>query len=320
VVRRCGLSVPGLRFAADVIQTLALVGRSRKTTDVIVAYQTVIDGLIGVLAKAVFGIPVIVSVRSSSEYQMDRYVQSRLLSPFVFRHADRLGVQSQTLADELLRAFDRTGRRPTTAELQVKLFVLPNGVSPARRRSAEGESVVFVGRLTNSKGVNALIDAMRDCPHESLVVVGDGPERRPLEEAARGCPNISFAGMVEHERATAFIAGAKMLVLPSHYEGQPNVIIEAMSLGVPVIATRVGAIPDLISHGESGWLFEPGDVAALVSAIRTLGEDPELRERLAANASRVVERFAWPAVVEILENQLIAVAGKGRQVPLELRK
>jgi len=314
VVRRCGVAVPGLRFFADIIQTLTLIGRSRRAIDVIVAYQTVIDGLIAVLAKKLFAIPVIVSVRIDMDFQLDRYLQSRLLSPFVFQHADRLAVQSQTLADQLLSAFNRPGLRPTTEDLRAKLFVLPNGISPRAIRSGHGDGVVFIGRLTKQKGVRTLIEAMRDCPQERLAIVGDGPERQSLEEAAHGCPNISFAGIVEHDKVTHFIASAKMLVLPSHNEGQPNVIMEAMALGVPVIATRVGAIPDMISHGHSGWLIEPGDAKGLAAAINLLGRDEKFREQLAANAIVGVRQYTWPVVVEILESRLFELANKAEQV------
>jgi glycosyltransferase involved in cell wall biosynthesis len=318
VVQRCRVTVPGLRFVADLVQTLTLIGRSRNSIDAIVAYQTTIDGLIGVVAKMLFGIPVIVSIRSDIEYQVERHRQSRLFSPFVFRHADRLAVQSETLGHELVAAFERGRRRPSPEQLRAKLFVLPNGISTRVPPAGKRDGVVYVGRLTKSKNVSALIDAMRRCPGERLTVVGDGPERQHLEKAARGAPNVVFRGLVDQGGVQEILSRAKLLVLPSRQEGQPNVIMEAMSFGVPVIATRVGGIPDLISHGKSGWLVKPDDVGGLADAIRTLASDAPLRERLAANASLEVQKYAWPVVVDALERQLLKVVrqrdGEG-QVP-----
>ncbi len=310
VTQRSNVGARGVRFAADIVGTLTLIGRSRKRIDVILAYQTVIDGLIGVLAKLLFGIPVIVSVRCDTEYQLDRFFQSRLLSPFVFRQADRLAVQSVTLGEELVRALAHSGRRPTMQELREKLFVLPNGISPVAPRQGAGEGVLYVGRLTKPKSVHVLIDAMRDCPDQRLTIVGDGPERPALEEAARGLTNVSFTGMVGHAQVEEYLARARVLVLPSRQEGVPNVVMEAMAMGVPVIATRVGGVPDLISHGESGWLTEPGDARAIAHGILKITSDGAFRARLAANGVREMQRFDWPAVVDALERKLYEITSK----------
>ncbi len=308
VVKRCRIVLRGVRFPADIVQTLMLIGRARPRFDALVAYQTAIDGLIGVLARRLFGIPVIVSIRSDMEYQVDRYRQTRWLSPFVFRQADRLAVQSQALGDELVRVFARREGQPSAEALRAKLFVLPNGIEPGHPRPGRGTDVVYVGRLAAWKNVMTLVEAMRECPSERLVVVGDGPERRLLEKAAANQSNITFVGAVAHRRVNDFIGGAKLLVLPSLQEGQPNVVMEAMALGVPVVATRVGGVPDLIAHGHSGWLVEPKDAAGLALAIKTLGSDEALRNRLATNAAQAIQLYAWPNVIAALEQQLEAIA------------
>jgi glycosyltransferase involved in cell wall biosynthesis len=318
VVQRCRVHTRGLRFAADIVQTLACIARSRSTFDVILAYQTVIDGLIAVIAKVFFGIPVIVSVRSDVEYRLDRSVQSRLLTPFVFRHADRIAVQSPAMQHELMEAFAHAERRPRPETLRSRLVLLPNGISVVEQRRREGEEVVFVGRLTRHRAIDVLIDAMRDCPGERLTIVGDGPDRSALERRARGLANVSFVGAVPHADVKTHLERARMLVLPSRHEGQPNIVMEAMAFGVPVIATRVGGVPDLISHGHNGWLVEPGDPASVARAIQRLSSDPALRGRLAANALREIRRYAWPDVMNGCEQMLQEVATarrKQKEVP-----
>lgn len=312
VVQRCRVNTAGLRFAADIARTLACIGKSSTTYDVIVAYQTVIDGLIGVMARIAFGIPVIVSVRCDVEYQLDRFAQSRWLTPFVFRHADRIGVQSPLLGQQLMDTFARARQRPGRDELQSKLMLLPNGISLAPEQRHAGEGVLFVGRLTNQKGVDVLIDAMRQCPEERLTIVGDGPERLPLEQRARGLANIAFVGSVPHADVKSYLQGTRMLVVPSRNEGQPNIVMEAMAAGVPVIATRVGGIPDLIVDGESGLLVDSADSAGLVRAIRALSVHSELGWRLAATARNEIRRYEWTAVMAELERNLMEVASTGR--------
>ena len=312
VSRRTRVRTRGVRFGADLLSTLAAIRRHRRAIDVIVAYQTVIDGLIGVLAKRLFGLPVVVMVRCDTEYQLDRFVQSRLLSPFVFRHADRLGVQSKTLGDELVTAFERAGRGSMTASLRSKLFVLPNGIAPVAPRQGDGDGVLYVGRLTKAKGVDVLVAAIRDLPGERLTIVGDGPERPALERAARGLGHVQFVGRVDHARVADYMAHAKLLVLPSRQEGQPNVLMEAMARGVPVIATRVGGVPDLVAHERTGLLVEPGDAAALAQAIRRLSSDAALRAQCTAGGAREMQRYAWPAIVDECERQLRAVVDERR--------
>jgi glycosyltransferase involved in cell wall biosynthesis len=311
VVRRWQLPVRGVRFAADVVHTTVLIGRARRTIDVIIAYQTVIDGLIGVVAKFLYGIPVVVSVQCETEYQLDRFTQSRLLSPFVFRHADHLTVQSPTMAEQLTKVFERVRRRPTGDEIRRKLCVIPNGISPVDAQYCDGDAVLFVGRLTKAKGVHVLLEAMRRCPDEFLIVVGDGPERRALERSARHLANVAFTGMVGHVKVDEYLARARVLVLPSFQEGQPNVVMEAMARGIPVIASRVGGVPDLVRHGDTGFLIEPGDIGAIAYYIRALAADAGLRARLAVNCRREMQHYLWSAVIPRIERELLDIVPDG---------
>lgn len=308
VTRRCRVNVPGLRFGADIMQTLVHLGRARKSIDVILAYQTVIDGLIAVLARMCFGIPVIVSIRCDTEYLLEDF-QSRMFSAFVYEHADFVAVQSPAIGEELTAVFTQRGGKPTADELRKKIFVLPNGISPVTPRHAAGSGVVFIGRLTAQKGVNVLIDAMRQCPDEHLTIVGDGPDRAALERSASGLRNVTFTGMLSHAQAQQRLSQAMVLVLPSRHEGQPNVLMEAMSLGVPVIASRVGGVADLVSDGETGLLTAPGDAHAIASGIRRISTDEAFRTMLAANALRAIRRYAWPDAAQALEEKLKAVEG-----------
>jgi glycosyltransferase involved in cell wall biosynthesis len=310
VSRRTTVHARGVRFAADIVATLSALARQRHAVDVILAYQTVIDGFIGVLARQMLGLPVVVMVRNETEYQFDRSRQSRLLTPFVLRHADRIGVQSKTLGDNLVRAFEQRGRGALSATLRSKLFVLPNGIAPVTPRRGDGAGILYVGRLTTEKAVDVLVAAMRELPDEQLTIVGDGPERPALEAAARALANVRFVGRIDHARVAQYLAAAKMLVLPSRQEGQPNVLMEAMARGVPVVATRVGAVPDLVADDRTGLLADAGDAPQLAQAIRRLSADPALRARLAAASIDAMRQYDWPTIVDACERLLKEVVSE----------
>ena len=312
VVRRSNSRIRGVRFAADVVGTLGLLFARRRDLDVIVAYQTVIDGLIGVLARRAFGIPVAVSVRCDTEYQLDRFPQSRWLSPFVFRHADRLLVQSPSIAAALLDVFARRPGRPRAGDSERKLAAVPNGIAVDAPAPGDGGHVLFVGRLTAAKGVRFLIDAIRECPDVRLVVVGDGPERPHLELLASGLDRVTFTGMATRAEVARHMDAARLLVQPSLQEGVPNTVMEAMAKGIPVIASRVGGVPDLVRDGETGFLIEPGDVAALAARIRQVMGDTALWTRLSSTSREEIRRYEWPSVIARLEEQLCLTVEHGR--------
>ena len=302
------VDLPVARFPLDILSTLYRIGRSRQRMDVIIAYQTVIDGLIGAIAKRLFDIPVLVFVRAEKEYKIRDFRKSKVFGPFVFKNADRIIVQSARIRDDLLRELLNHGSNGLTDIVKQKLGVIPNGVSSHPARVANGNSVLYVGRLVKGKGVEYLISAMKSCPDEKLVIVGDGAERRNLELLAKNMTNVNFVGEVPPERVSDYLQRARMFVLPSVSEGSPNVILEAMALGVPVIATAVGGIPDLIKHGDTGFLTQPGNVGELAYYIRKLADDERLRSQLGKNCLRVVQQYSWDRIMPLYEHELRSLA------------
>ena len=305
VIRRTPVAIRGLRFPVDIVATLLHLWRDRAGIDVIVAYQSLIDGLIAVVARTLLGVPVIVSVRGPIEYRLGESLHRRLLAPFVLARATRIAVQTEAMRDDLIRAFEAHRSRPALSPsgLMRRLFVWPNGIDPTDS-PANPEFVLFIGRLVTVKGAHFFVEAARNCPEQRFVLVGDGPERAGLEEAARGLPNVEFAGMVSYAEVGAYLARAKVLVIPSLQEGQSNAAMEAMVRGIPVVASRVGGLPALVEDGVTGFLVTPGDVAALTACIRRLAEDPALRASLGDRSRRAMERHRWPNVIAILERVL----------------
>lgn len=133
--------------------------------------------------------------------------------------------------------------------------------------------LLFVGRLEEAKGASRLIAAFARLaatrPELALVLIGDGSQREALGMQARAAgvgQRVTFAGWVDHDVLPAWLRAADVLLLPSDYEGLPTVVIEAMSCGVPVVATAVGGLPALVREGENGLLLHEPTVAALTAA------------------------------------------------------
>lgn len=170
-----------------------------------------------------------------------------------------------------------------------KMHVKPNfyagqpGVVPLDTRTGQ---VVFVGRLGREKGIHTLIEAWRQWGSGApeLKIVGDGPLLGELQQRAQGLP-IGFAGQVSAEEAQQAIANAQLVVLPSEcFEGFPMVVREAFAFGTPVAVSRLGPLPDIVRHGESGVVFEAADAASLLQTVRNAWQAPGLLHRLAIGA------------------------------------
>jgi glycosyltransferase involved in cell wall biosynthesis len=173
---------------------------------------------------------------------------------------------------------------------------------PAGRRPERG-LILSVGRLVPKKGYQTLLEAlcrvMRDGREFRLEVYGGGPQRTELEKMADRLglgARISFHGARPPDEIVDAYARASLFVLAPHVlengdrDGIPNVLVEAMAAGVPVVSTRMSGIPELIENGIEGILVEPDDIEALAAAISRLLDDTALADRLAAAGRRKVER------------------------------
>ena len=166
----------------------------------------------------------------------------------------------------------------------VPLDVIPNAV-PVAPLGGGGEYALFVGRLSAEKGVEVFLSAARTSGVPA-VVAGEGPLSQELRCAY---PEARFLGRVDGPTVESLISAAAMCVVPSRcYENAPLSVLEPMAAGVPVIASAIGGIPELLEHGVSGLLVQPGDVDELACAIRRLRDEPGLGSALGAAARQRV--------------------------------
>lgn len=174
-------------------------------------------------------------------------------------------------------------------------------------------TVLFVGRLVQRKGVHVLLEALARLDPGlgvRLRVVGDGPERERLRGQAAELgldQRVELLGFVPAEQLEAELSGCDALVLPAvvdakgDVEGLGVVLLEAMSFGKPVVASRAGGITDIVRDGENGLLVPPGDTGALGAALARLAGDPGLARSLGeAGAEDVRERFSWDSILDRL--------------------
>jgi glycosyltransferase involved in cell wall biosynthesis len=156
--------------------------------------------------------------------------------------------------------------------------------------SADRNVILIVGRLSREKDHLTLLDAVAGLPsemHPHLIIVGEGPERPRIEERIRSL-NLTHSVTLTGQQGSAepYYGIAQVAVLSSLSEGSPNALLEAMAAGVPVVATRVGGIPEIVSDGESALLIEPGDTTAMRGSLTKLLQDPGLTGKLVDRAQQ----------------------------------
>ena len=294
--------VPGWRTFGDLVAIERTLAALEPRPAVTLCFQTFVSGLAGTRAGLRLGIPAVVWIRGEAEYRLESSRLHRWLSPRVWREAAGVLVQSETNRAELLRELER--HAPASAVcVKERLEVVENGLElPATGPVPPGGPVLSVGRLIADKGMDVVIAA---CAHAGLplTIAGDGPERGALESLARRLrANVNFAGRVGQESLARLYAGARAVVLASRRgEGLPNVLLEGLAHGRPVVATPCAGTRDLIQDGVNGVLVPPDNMEALAVALVKVMSDPDAAQRLGTAGRASVERFAWERVEPKLE-------------------
>jgi glycosyltransferase involved in cell wall biosynthesis len=224
-----------------------------------------------------------------------------------------------TVCDAFARDLTKVARVPTE-----KIRVQHNSIRPApppavedvrawreRLRVSPDERVLLsIGRLSKEKAHGDLLEAFKHLSEANrdlnvkLLIVGEGPEREKLMAAARSTgisERVVFTGQVKNVQP--FYAIADVFVLSSHSEGSPNVLLEAMAANVPVVATAVGGVPEMVKNEESALLVPPMNPAAMAAAVSSLIRNRELAQRLVQNAATLIKvRFHPEQYVRTLVN------------------
>ncbi|MEO1765200.1 MAG: glycosyltransferase, partial [Cyanobacteria bacterium J06629_18] len=166
----------------------------------------------------------------------------------------------------------------------------------------ESPLLLYVGRLSAEKEIERIKPILEGIPEARLALVGDGPHREALEKHFSGT-NTFFVGYLTGTDLASAFASADAFIFPSRTETLGLVLLEAMAAGCPVVAARSGGIPDIVTDGVNGYLFEPksDDAGAIAATLRLLGENQE-REIIRQNARQEAERWGWSAATRQLES------------------
>jgi glycosyltransferase involved in cell wall biosynthesis len=239
---------------------------------------------------------------------------------YLLRRFDAVAAVSEAVSEQLISSGVRRER----------VRVIDNGVDisivgqreleRAQPMSRSGQVVGIVGRLDLQKGFRVLLRAISSIrchfPHLRLLVVGEGPDRKQIEEIVKqlGLSSlVTFAG-AQVEMADVY-RSIDIFVLPSLNEGMPMTILEAMAASRPIVATRVGAVPKAILHRQTGLLVEPGDEAGLAEAMKELLSDPDFSRKLGRSArTHVQKHYSAQAMAQKyreLYSDLVVGAAKG---------
>jgi glycosyltransferase involved in cell wall biosynthesis len=241
--------------------------------------------------------PTVVSVWGTDVLEAPR------LSPFhylITRHALR---RADHITATGLRLAEAAARYAPTGK---PVVVVPYGVDlrefhPQPREERPEVVVGAVARLSKEKGLHYLLEAFAivAARHSQarLVLAGEGPERQRLERLAARLSlgeRVRFVGEVPHEQVPEVLQGLDVFAMPSTYEGFGVAALEAEAMEVPVVASRIHGIPDVVVDGETGLLVPPRDRQALAAAVERLATDGDLRRRLGqAGRAFVAEHYSW---------------------------
>jgi len=208
------------------------------------------------------------------------------LQAFSLRRADAVVLTTEAMKQQIIKRY----RIPSE-----KINVVPNYVDTDRVRPTKaGDSmrgrICYVGRLHPLKNIDLLLKAVSRIPDASLILIGEGEQRKELEKLARDHRvQVQFLGVLPHTRIPLEINRSEVFALPSAFEGHPKALIEAMACGIAVVGSDVDGIRDIIRHGETGLLCPP-TVDGIRSALCRLLSDSTLRSRLGKAARVFVER------------------------------
>lgn len=275
--------------------------------DLIHIFFGVPSGPLGYIAKKFFNIPYLIRMGGGDVPGFRPFQYKRLytlLTPFLnilWRNAEFLVANSEGLRFMAQQVFP-----------EAPIHVIPNGVDLGRfahdyyRCPAPEVRILFVSRLIRRKGLQFLIEAVPRIREQANVpfeirVVGDGPDKefftKRIEElGASDC--FRFYGYVDHGKLPEYYLDADIFVLPSLAEGMPNVVLEAMGSGLPIVATSVPGSEELVRTGENGFLVTPKESTLLAKTLITLINDRSLRESMGTKSKQLARNYRWEIVAE----------------------
>lgn len=272
----------------------------------IIHSQWVLSGIPGIFLKKFFGKKMIITTRGAEiNIAIDNLVLRKILQ-IIFKNTDFITPNNESHV-EIIKQLGIS---------ETKIKAIPNGIDlesfkPRNKREIRGKLnlpqdkkiVLFVGWLIERKGVGYLLEAASRIKNRDVLflIIGNGILEDSLRMQAKslGLENIKFLGAKDSKDIPYWMSAADIFVLPSLSEGRPNVVAEAASSGLPVIATNVNGTPELIDE-RMGFLIPPKDSNAIYEKLKILLEDEKLRKRLEKNSRKLIisKIYSWEKCAE----------------------
>jgi glycosyltransferase involved in cell wall biosynthesis len=281
--------------------TLSLIPHFRPNATL--AFFGVPSGAITWLIKMVYRIPYVISLRGGDVpgfRPYDFHIYHKLIAPFlrvIWKNASVVIANSSGLRD-LAHTFDASFEIP----------IIPNGVDLELFKKGERDwsspRLLSVGRIVHQKGLDLAMHALgrlKDLNWE-WQIAGDGPEMQALQSLAQELgieQRVFFLGWQSREQIIESYRRANVFLFPSRHEGMPNAILEAMSSGLPVIASCIAGNEELVIEGQTGYLVPSEDIEVLQDALKKMLTDSALRQQMGdASRRRVEENYSWESTAQ----------------------
>jgi glycosyltransferase involved in cell wall biosynthesis len=308
-------SIPGVTFPLYPELTLALPGK--RTRDIIEDFDPT---LVHVLNPTISGIrgmqfarsldkPLVASFHANIMEGAAHYGLGFLKTPLwhyhrlIYNQADHILATSKHMVSELeAHGFNNVGlwRRGVHAGRFSPDFASRDMRDRISGGNADQTLLLYVGRLAPEKQIHQIAPILDAIPGTHLALVGDGPYRSKLEEIFAG-KSVTFNGYMTGETLSAAYASADIFVFPSSmFETFGLVVAEAMAAGLPVVSSRVGGVPEIITHGENGYMVEVDDIGAMIEHVRLLANDADRRAAFGELARKAVAPLTWTAIMDEL--------------------
>ncbi len=248
---------------------------------------------------------VVGSPKAASMHERIAFILSRVMLPRISRGVRAVRVVNKSMVSYL----QQWGIKEQLLHV-VPSFYLDGSLVQKVADVRPSVSLAFCARLVPNKNLPLILRALKLLPQATLVVISDGPMRKRWEALARElgvAPRVTFRGWLGDETAVARVMkSAHVFVMPSMSEGGPRTALEAMMLGMPVVSTKVGVMPDVIVHGRNGYLAD-ATPEAFAEVLKPLLADQALRERVGAEAAKIIEQHERSTAIARYARFLIAL-------------
>jgi teichuronic acid biosynthesis glycosyltransferase TuaC len=311
-IPKVGMTVAPFLMAASLYREVRRTCRQAPRVQVIDSHFLYPDAVAACMLGAVLRIPVIMTARGSDVNVFTRHLIPRMLIRWAARRCARVITVSESLRQGLIAL----GVGPD------HIVTLRNGVDLERfhprdrseARAAAGltaTTILSVGNLLELKGHHLVIESLAALPDVHAVIVGEGPMRAELATIADRCgvsERVRFVGNVPQAELVTFYSAADFLVLASSMEGMPNVVLESLACGTPVIATPVGGVGEILNTPAAGLVLRERSARAIAEAVTLLREAPRNPAAVRAHGAT----FGWGPTVQGLVDVIAMAAGSSQ--------